>query len=333
MTLQLHLLGRPQISSDGRDLASKVGAKSLALMAYLAAVSPQHVSRATLANLLWTDRSEEASRYRLRHTLWEVRRSLGRDFLLSDDDACWIGPCEDAHIDVCDFKTGCQSLGLGQRESKPADPQQLSKLVCLYLGDLLEGLAVREAPLFEEWLLAEREKLQLLYLEALWRLARAQVAEGSLPEAAGTLVRLIEADPLRERSYRALIGVHLRVGDRPAARRAYDQCARTLSAELGVAPSPATQLLRKAITGDKTETASAELERAATLLRSGHRQDAWAACAALEAVASDPLIASQASLLRAEIALAEGRHSESLSLVHRARLAIQGLASGWVVAG
>ncbi len=326
MTLELRFLGQSQVLLNVRDLAGELGAKPLALIAYLASAAPARLARATLAGLFWTDKSEEASRYRLRHTLWDLRRTLGKDLLLSDEGACWICPGEDVWIDVQEFRAGCRALGVDGKASKPEHPQQLSELVCLYRGDLLGDLAVREAPLFEEWLLAERERLQLLYLESLWRLAKAQMADGSLSEAAGSLARLIEADPLRERSYRALMGVHRRLDDRSAALRVYNQCASTLAAELGVAPSPATQLVRGAIAEGGTETARAEMERAAALLREGRGQDAWAACASLESIAFDPVILSQAALLRAEIALAEGRQGESLSLVQRARLALQNLA-------
>lgn len=324
MSIELRFLGRPQVLLDGLDLAGDLGAKPLALMAYLASAAPARLARAALAGLLWTDKSEEASRYRLRHTLWDLRRTLGKELLLSDEGACWICPGE-VWMDQQEFKAGCRALGVGEKAPNPATPPQLSELVCLYRGDLLEGIAVREAPLFEEWLLAERERLQLLYLEALWRLARAQMAAPPLSEAAGTLARLIEADPLRERSYRALIGLHLRMDDRSAALRGYNQCAGALASALGVPPSPATQLLRRAIADSGSETAGAGLDRAAVLLRQGRRQDAWAACAAVEAVASDPVILSQAALLRAEIALTEGRQGESLSLVQRARRALQNL--------
>jgi DNA-binding SARP family transcriptional activator len=53
-----------------------------------------------------------------------------------------------------------------QRRVAEGTPQALEQAAELYRGDLLLGLAVSE-PLFEEWLVAERERLRELALEAL----------------------------------------------------------------------------------------------------------------------------------------------------------------------
>ncbi len=203
-----------------------------------------------------------------------------------------------------------------------ADLTSFSALLLLYRGELLEGLSVRDDPLFEEWLLVERERLQLLYLEGLWTLAKAQAEANQLLEAIQTLGRLIEADPLRERSYRSLMQLHLRLGDRSSALRVYKQCSAALAAELGVSPSLKTQMLFEMISKGSPETAMLHMQRAAELLQQQRYQEAKAACAAAEASASDLLIGSQIALLRAEIAMAEGRGSESLSLLRSARQAL-----------
>ncbi|MGE5619803.1 MAG: AfsR/SARP family transcriptional regulator [Sphingomonadaceae bacterium] len=79
--LEFRMLGRPQLLKQGTNLTSEIGPKPLALMAYLAMNAPDRVPRPKLAGTFWTDKSEEASRYRLRHTLWELRKILGRDHI------------------------------------------------------------------------------------------------------------------------------------------------------------------------------------------------------------------------------------------------------------
>ncbi len=327
VTLELRLLGVPQLTMDGRDRTSEVGAKSMALMAFLALSAPAKLPRGKVASTFWTDKSEEAARYRLRHTLWELRRVLGKSHLKSDDIACWFSTEDGAWVDVHRFEEACREFGVGtgQRDRTTDRLRGFDADVALYRGDLLEGVTVYEAPLFEDWLLVERERLQLLYLEALWCLGKAQVAAGELADAIRTLTRLIQADPLRERSYRALIGVHLRRGDRAAALKVYQQCSRTLAAELGVAPSAKTQQLREAMVQDTPTSAEAELRRAADLLQQGLYAAANAACSAAEEMATDAVTASQVRLLRAEIAVMEGKREESLSLLKAARQALQTL--------
>ncbi|MBI2865533.1 MAG: hypothetical protein HYX94_13365 [Chloroflexi bacterium] len=321
-------LGPPRVLMDGEDAAARIPAKHLALAAYVASSAPERVARNRVAMVFWSEKSDDASYYRLRHALWELRRAIGDGLLKSDHRSCWLCLDGGVKVDVLDFRTGCQALGAAAHDITGKDIERLRGLVLLYRGDLLEGLTVREAPLFEEWLLSERERLQLLYLDVLWYLSKAQVAAKPADEAVQTLNLLIEADPLRERSYRALMGVCLRRGDRTSALKVYARCAASLAAELGASPSPPTQRLRQMALQDAPEPATDEIRRATELLQKGKRQEAWDVCATLEAASGSPALVSQAALLRAEIALAEGRQGEPLRLVRTARQALGRLFGG-----
>ncbi|CAN5374883.1 hypothetical protein BH10CHL1_BH10CHL1_51300 [soil metagenome] len=324
--LCVQFLGSVQLQLDGQNLTTEVGAKPLALLAYLAMAMPRPVARERLAGVLWADKTEAAARYRLRHMLWNLRRLLGKEQLQADDTLCWFVP-EDLWIDVAEFQRGCVALGINKPRltPSPADIPTLQALVDLYLGDFFDRLIVREAPLFEEWSLAERERLQLLYLEVLWRLAQAQQAAGDEPGCAQTLARLIEADPLRERSYRALMAAYQRQGDRAAALRAYEQCKLYLANELAVPPSPETEQLRQSIVKGTLTTAPVLLEAAGRALKAKRYEEALQACTAAEALAGDPNLLNEIVLLRVEIALARGRNDEALSLIQAARQALHHL--------
>ncbi len=282
MTLKLALLGRPQVVINGQDCTAHIGDKPLAVLAYLALETPPPLAREKLAGIFWPDKTDEAARYRLRNTLWNLRRDLGPTHILADDDHCWLDPVT-VQIDVGAFQTDVKAL---------RDPQDLLALAALYRGDFLENILVRDAPAFEEWLLVERERLQLLYQDVLWRAAQAQQATGNSGDAVPTLTRLIQVDPLRERNYRALMKAHAGAGDRATALRIFDQCTRTLAAELAVAPAVETQRLRDQIAQNTTESWSAELD---------HR------------------------LVQAELALAAGRSDQARTLIQSARQAIQNL--------
>jgi DNA-binding SARP family transcriptional activator len=281
--LALRLFGVPGIRLDERELSIGLSGKALALLAYLALAAPALVSRGKLAGLLWPDKAEEAAGYRLRHTLWELRRSLGVNgtdqesaWLGANDTHCWLDPNAGIAVDVLTFAHGVA-------EAAP-DPARLAAAVALYRGDLLDGLNLRDAPLFDEWLLVERERWQLAYLDALWRLARLQQAAADDAEAERTFHRLIAADPLRERSYRGMMGLHHRRGERAAALRIYQQCVRTLDAEMGITPSAVSEQLRRLISQETPAVTASELARAAELLRCGRHVEAWAVCQAAESL-------------------------------------------------
>src|SRR5262249_13267459 len=108
--------------------------------------------------------------------------------------------------------------------------------------DLLAGLAVAEAP-FEEWLLAERERLRELALEGFAKLLVCQRSAGSLEGAIRTALRIAALDPLQESVHRTLMRLYVHSGRRGAAIRQYQQCVSTLQREVGAEPEAETKAL------------------------------------------------------------------------------------------
>jgi len=310
--LTIRFFGAVQLLLDGRDLTVEIGAKPLALLAYLAVAAPRPVPRTQLAGLLWSDKAEEAARYRLRHLLWELRRLLGKEHIQADDEYCRLGG-EGLWVDVIELQQGCTRFGLDPIGAVGTgdDPAALRALTALYQGDFLGRLKVREAPLFEEWMLVAQERFQLLYQHLLSVLAQAQQTAGDEVGAGQTLLRLIEADPLREQSYRALMLAYGRSGDRAAALRVYEQCKARLARELAVPPAPETEALRRQIATDMLVTRYPDLDRALRLLQSGRYEEALAACRAAEALTLDATGRQIIALLRAEIAVITGRADEA----------------------
>lgn len=291
MSLELRFFGQSRIHFDQQDLTAQVGNKPLAVMAFIALASAP-IAREKLAGTFWPDKTDQAAYYRLRHTLWELRRLTGDQYIASDNSNCWLNRDADVRVDVLDFVRGCESLGIGTGRFSPDASQVpgLTELAELYRGGLLDGIVAQDAPLFDEWLLVERERFELLNQEVLWSLASAQQKARDDAGAAQTLTRLIQTDPLRERSYRALMKVHARQGDRAGALRVYAQCAQALDTDLGIEPSPETQQLRDRIARGAPENLGTEIEH---------------------------------TIAQAEAAIAEGRAEDARTLLQSARQAVR----------
>jgi len=166
--------------------------KAQALLAYLAVRPGQAHPRDKLAALLWGNTSDAHARDSLRHTLAALRKALPARTLVTEGAPVALNPGA-VQVDVATFEQG---VGTGT-------PEALERAVSVYRGDLLEGLAVSE-PGFEEWLLAERERLRELALEALARLLAHQTKAETTERAIQTAVRLLALDPLQEAVHRAL---------------------------------------------------------------------------------------------------------------------------------
>ena len=107
-------------------------------------------------------------------------------------------------------------------------PEALELAARLYGGDLLAGLVV-QAPPFEEWLAAERERLRERAIEALARLCGHQRRVGAVEAAVDTALRLLALDPLQESIHRTLMRLYADLGRRGAALRQYQACVRRSS--------------------------------------------------------------------------------------------------------
>jgi DNA-binding SARP family transcriptional activator len=208
--------------------------KAQALLAYLGIRPGQEHSRDKLASLLWGNKSDEQARGDLRHALLALRRALagaepaplrveGQDLALD------AGAVE---VDVATF----------ERRLAEGTPAALEQAAALYRGDLLAGFDVDE-PLFEEWLVAERERLREAALDGLARLLAHQAQSAGTESAIQTAVRLLALDPLQEAVHRTLMRLYARQGRRGAALKQYQLCVGALRRELGTEPEPDTKRL------------------------------------------------------------------------------------------
>src|SRR5499433_1898458 len=233
--------------------------KAQALLAYLALPCGVAHPRDKLAALLWGDMREGQARTNLRQTLFMLRKALAirvPDSLRIDAASVALEPAA-VTVDVTAFE---RLVTQGASDS-------LAQAADIYQGDLLQGLAVWEAP-FEDWLMAERERLRELALEALARLLVHQSKSQATERAIQTAIRLLALDPLQEPAHRTLMRLYARQGRRSAALKQYQVCISLLRRELGAEPEPETRRLYQDILQQRVSEAA---EPEARLTRTSRR--------------------------------------------------------------
>jgi DNA-binding SARP family transcriptional activator len=224
-------------------------AKAQALLAYLAVRSGQAQPRDKLGALLWGGTGDEQARSNLRHTLFTIRKAVSAASpppLVSEGQMVALAP---AALDV-----DVQSFEALVREGTPG---AMERAAALYQGELLDGLGVEE-PAFEEWLLAERERLRELALEALAQLLAHESKAGMTQRAIQTATRLLALDPLQEVVHRTLMRLYARQGRRAAALKQYQTCTQLLVRELGAKPEYQTRQLYLELKERRDAATSAE---------------------------------------------------------------------------
>ena len=239
-TLRLELLGDYQIHTATGTLITLSAKKSQALLAYLAVKPSQLVSRDKMASLLWSGSGPEQARQSLRQLLSTLRKELTQ---ISPDERILVEESDFLGIDstfitadVADFES---LLATGTEEA-------LMRATEIYRGDFLDGFQLTEEK-FDQWVLAERDRLHRAALRVHTQLADQLMKRGAIDEAVATVQRALRIDPLQESMHRALMRLYLESGDLVNALQQYDTCARMLKRELGVDPDAETRALQQQI--------------------------------------------------------------------------------------
>ncbi len=180
--------------------------------------------RPHLAGVLWPDVPEDRAHASLRSALTRLRRHAPG---LIQHDHGNLQLADGVAVDVVEFQgLARQVLSGDPREAAAASAYQAT----VTGGELLPGW-------YDDWVIAERERVHQLRLHALEALARHLVERGAYAEALEAALTAVGIDPLRESAQRALLEVHLAEGNTAEAVRQYDRFRSILRDELDVAPT------------------------------------------------------------------------------------------------
>ena len=238
--LQIDLLGDLQMRSASGSPFNISARKSQALMAYLGVKPSQRVSREKIASLLWSSTGPDQARQSLRQTLSTLRKELTQlspdeRILLEENDL--LGLTESlVECDVASFEA---LVAAGTEEA-------LLRASHLYRGDLLDGFQINEER-FDQWVIAERDRLHRMALRAHANLLEVQSRRGAIDEAIATAQRSLRIDILQEPMHRALMRLFMQGGNLVNALQQYETCAKILKRELRIEPDSETKALHREI--------------------------------------------------------------------------------------
>ena len=226
--LQIYLFGPLRLVLDGQWLSFSGLPKVGPMFVHLLLNQKLPISRDSLAFLLWPDVSEAEARANLRRHLYELRRILppappDQPWVISTNSTVQWNPAGASWVDVLEFQ---------QLVAQKA----LEQAIALYEGDFLPDL-------YEDWIIAERERLRELYFTALSQLMNLARQGGNHKQAMSYARHVLNLDPLREDVTREMVALRYETGDRPGAIQEYQRFVQLLKKELGVSPMPETVAL------------------------------------------------------------------------------------------
>ncbi len=176
VVVRLRLIGQMEAWTASSESILPTGRKTRALLAIVALSVPRPVLRGKLAEMLWSRRPEEQARASLRqeiHRLLDALGQLGTQVLAITRDHLVLRPGT-VWVDVDEV--------LRASAGRPA-------ALGLLDGELLEGLDGID-PAFDNWLLAERERLNERARTLADSMLRDQTEPDGMIAAAQQLLRI-----------------------------------------------------------------------------------------------------------------------------------------------
>jgi DNA-binding SARP family transcriptional activator len=243
-TLGAFRVWRGEVEVSARDWTRK---KAKQLLQLFVTRYERLIEREEIFELIWTNESPGAAARDFKVALNALNRALEPE--RGDTDPAFIARTESAYgwragadvwIDAAEF---AQLIARAEASSGDAALAGLRRALALYRDDYL----IADAR-YDDWAIAERERLLALYLRAADRLAAELLARDACDECLAWCEKILARDRCWEHAYRLMMRAYARRGDRAQARRVFERCVHALREELEVEPSEATRAVITEIT-------------------------------------------------------------------------------------
>lgn len=241
-TLRIQTLGQFRVWLGERELGEKSWQRGKAKQLFqLLLTKRQHLlAREDIVTILWGESDEETATRDFKVALNALNKALEPNrearahafFIQRHGSSYGFNLASGFHIDVEEFERYV-TLGLEAGEAAQAIVL-LEKGLSFYKGDYLPDCR------YDDWCVAERERLRVLFLRGAERLAKLLLESDRIDEAIRRCESILMVDDCWEEAYRLLMLAYYRQNNRALAMRWYEKCAANLQKQLGVHPMPAT---------------------------------------------------------------------------------------------
>lgn len=227
--VRVYTLGRFEILKEDKPIqfAGKTPKKPLELLKSIIAFGGRNVSQNQLIEVLWPDADGAAAQSALDTTLYRLRKLIGNEPAITSE-----GGVLSINSRICWLDTWAFEHLIKQADITPASAE---KVISLYNGPFLNN------DLDIPWTLSLREYLHYMFVQHIIAISQRYEAEGDIYKAIACYEKGLYIDSLAEEIYQHLMRCYDKIGQKANAISVYNRCRKALSANMGMAPSPATK--------------------------------------------------------------------------------------------
>jgi len=211
------------------------------IFCYIATRKNRRVPKDVLIEAFWGDEEFEAIEKNFHPTISHIRKALNsrqalkQNFIVFRDGAYQLNPEFSYKIDTADFLNHISAAEAAKKDKNDsAMRDHLESAYSLYRGDFMEGL-------YEDWAEEQRLYYQEQFSRVLNALAKLSVAEKRWADALKFANQILTLDPYREDLHRLVLKVLAAQGKPASVKKHYEDMARLLKDDLGIAPSAETR--------------------------------------------------------------------------------------------
>jgi DNA-binding SARP family transcriptional activator len=247
--LAVCLLGRFRLFRRGQLIEGWHGSKTPRIVRYLFAQRGRPVQRDVLIDLFWPDVDPETARRNLHQAIYVIRKALREAYdptqlIIFADEAYAVNTSAGMWCDAEEFEACARAGRRAERELKEGDAiAAYESAERIYGGEFLQ-----DSP-YEDWAMAERDRLRLVYLEVANRLADLKLAKGDVEAALDLSQRALLRDSSDEAAHRCALRCHGAAGNRNLVIRQYEACVNALDRAHGLEPTRETTELYASLLG------------------------------------------------------------------------------------
>ena len=234
-TVYIRALGRMQVQiSDHRITSSEWQTQAARDLFFMLLAHPEGMTREEICLIFWPDASAEEAKFRFKNTVYRLRRALGKNTVLLDQDIYRFNNKLDYEYDVEVF---LKEYALATQSADPLKRlSHFREAIKTFKGNYLTDIE-------ETWALNPREYLRQNYLNILLKAAGIYYDLAKYEQTLEYCQRALDEDNLLEDAYRLALRAFASMGNRVGLIRQYQRCVEVLDREINAEPSPQTQAL------------------------------------------------------------------------------------------